>query len=63
MSVATDAPSLDIAYKLIEFAGKGRMKLSAHKATTPGRKQIYRQTAGGLAVRDVVARREKAARE
>ena len=59
MSVATNAPSLDIAYKLTEFAGMGRMKLSAHKTTTPGRKQIYRQTAGGLAVRDVVARRDE----
>ncbi len=59
MSVAADAPSLDIAYKLTEFAGTGRMKLSAHKATTPGRKQIYRQTAGGFAARDVVARRDE----
>ena len=59
MSVAAGAPSLDIAYKLTEFAGTGRMKLSARKATTPGRKQIYRQTAGGFAARDVVARRDE----
>jgi nicotinate phosphoribosyltransferase len=59
MSVAADAPALDIAYKLTEFAGTGRMKLSSRKGTTPGRKQIFRQTADGVAVRDVVARRDE----
>ncbi len=59
MSVSADAPAVDIAYKLTEFAGSGRMKLSARKGTTPGRKQIFRQTADGFAVRDVVARRDE----
>ncbi len=53
MSVAADAPALDIAYKLIESAGSGRMKLSGRKGTTPGCKQIFRRMA------DVVARRDE----
>ena len=59
MSVAADAPALDIAYKLIEYAGSGRMKLSGRKGTTPGCKQIFRRMADGVAVRDVVARRDE----
>ncbi len=59
MSVSADAPCLDIAYKLTEFAGSGRMKLSTRKRTMPGRKQVFRRTAGGLAIGDVVARRDE----
>ena len=51
MGVSSDAPSLDAAYKLVEYDGKGRMKLSAGKATVPGRKQIFRMDGS----RDVVA--------
>ena len=47
MSVSSDAPALDIAYKLPEYAGRGRMKLSARKGTLPGRKQVFRRTADG----------------
>jgi len=58
MSVAADAPALDIAYKPTEFAESGRMKkLSGRKVTTPGRKQIFRQTADGVAAPDIVTRR------
>src|SRR5690606_14445410 len=39
---ATDKPALDVAYKLVEYAGLGRAKYSTNKATLPGRKQIYR---------------------
>ncbi len=56
MSVSADAPYLDLAYKLVEYAGTGRMKLSAEKATVPGRKQVFRIVEGGTVVRDVVAR-------
>ena len=59
MSVSADAPCLDIAYKLTEFAGSGRMKLSTRKETMPGRKQVFRQYAEGVAVRDIVARSEE----
>ncbi|HUJ29165.1 MAG TPA: hypothetical protein VLW85_24265 [Myxococcales bacterium] len=51
MGVSDDAPSLDAAYKLVEYDGKGRMKLSSGKATVPCRKQVFRSDEG-----DVVAR-------
>jgi nicotinate phosphoribosyltransferase len=55
MSVSGDAPSLDISYKLTEYAGAGRMKLSAGKTTLPGRKQVFRGEADGVATGDVIA--------
>jgi nicotinate phosphoribosyltransferase len=39
---SSDVPSLDCAYKLQEYAGIPRRKLSAGKATWPGRKQFWR---------------------
>ncbi len=54
LAVSTDAPYLDTAYKLAAYAGRGRMKLSASKRTWPGRKQIFRETRAGVAVRDVL---------
>jgi len=56
LSVSSDAPALDIAYKLTEYAGLGRMKLSAGKRSLPGRKQVYRHLEGGVAVGDTMAR-------
>jgi nicotinate phosphoribosyltransferase len=56
MSVSSDAPALDIAYKLTEYAGLGRMKLSPGKRSLPGRKQVYRHFEGGVAVGDTIAR-------
>ncbi len=56
MGVSSDAPSLDLAYKLTEYAGKGRLKLSASKPILPGRKQIFRLEEDGRAVRDILAR-------
>src|SRR6185312_8057126 len=44
LDASTDAPSLDCAYKLQEYAGKPRRKLSEGKATWPGRKQVWRRT-------------------
>ncbi len=40
--VSSDCPSLDCAYKLQEYQGKPRRKLSQNKSTLPGRKQIIR---------------------
>ncbi len=60
MSVSADAPCLDIAYKLTEYARVGRMKLSSLKSTMPGRKQVFRQESDGVAVRDVIARADEA---
>ena len=42
MGVSADAPSLDSAYKLVEYAGRPMLKLSEDKATEPGRKQVFR---------------------
>src|SRR5690606_1568650 len=42
LDVSNDAPALDCAYKLQEFAGKPKRKRSEGKATWPGRKQVYR---------------------
>ncbi len=45
LDASTDAPTLDMVYKLQEYAGQPRRKRSEGKATWPGRKQIYRRTA------------------
>ncbi|MBZ5611894.1 MAG: nicotinate phosphoribosyltransferase [Acidobacteriia bacterium] len=56
LAVMADAPELDMAYKLVEYAGLGRLKLSAKKVLYPGRKQVFRQIEGGRMVRDVIGR-------
>jgi nicotinate phosphoribosyltransferase len=40
---SADAPALDCAYKLQEYAGLPRRKRSTGKATWPGRKQFWRR--------------------
>ena len=40
---SSDAPYLDCAYKLQEYAGQPRRKRSEGKATWPGRKQVFRR--------------------
>jgi nicotinate phosphoribosyltransferase len=42
LDVSADAPYLDCAYKIQEYAGQPRRKRSAGKSTWPGRKQVYR---------------------
>jgi nicotinate phosphoribosyltransferase len=42
LTTSSDAPALDCAYKLEEYAGLARRKRSAGKVTWPGRKQIWR---------------------
>jgi nicotinate phosphoribosyltransferase len=48
LGVSADAPYLDTVYKLVEYDGQPTMKLSAAKITAPGRKQVWRGTAGDL---------------
>jgi nicotinate phosphoribosyltransferase len=43
LDVSADAPYLDCAYKIQEYAGTPRRKRSEGKATWPGRKQVFRQ--------------------
>jgi nicotinate phosphoribosyltransferase len=46
LDASIDAPSLDCAYKLQEYAGRPRRKLSEGKVTWPGRKQVWRSFGG-----------------
>ncbi|HVM99293.1 MAG TPA: nicotinate phosphoribosyltransferase [Caulobacteraceae bacterium] len=42
LTTSFDAPALDCAYKLEEYAGVARRKRSSGKETWPGRKQVWR---------------------
>ncbi len=51
LGVSADAPALDMVYKLVEYAGRGRTKLSTDKQLLAGRKQVFRRAAGDLIAR------------
>ncbi len=56
LTTSDDAPALDCAYKLQEYAGRARRKRSEGKATWPGRKQVYRRySPDGIIAADTVA--------
>jgi nicotinate phosphoribosyltransferase len=56
LTTSSDAPALDCAYKLQEYAGIARRKRSIGKATWPGRKQVWRSFgADGRMTGDVLA--------
>ena len=60
MGVSSDAPFLEIAYKLVEYAGRPRLKLSSGKVSLVGQKQIFRiLAADGQFVRDVIGLRHE----
>jgi nicotinate phosphoribosyltransferase len=59
MGVSDDAPVLDIAYKLAEYGGEGRTKLSRNKPILPGRKQVFRQEKDGTTIGDVIGRADE----
>ncbi len=55
LDVSSDAPALDMAYKLEAYAGRPRRKSSPGKATWPGAKQVYRErNSSGEYLRDRV---------
>jgi nicotinate phosphoribosyltransferase len=56
LAVMEDASHLDMAYKLVEYGGKGRLKLSTRKVLHPGRKQVFRQVENGRMIGDVIGR-------
>ena len=56
MGISTDVPDLDMAYKLAEYAGHGRLKLSSGKPILPGRKQVFRRSEGGQFTGDTIGR-------
>jgi nicotinate phosphoribosyltransferase len=55
VGTAADAPFLDSAYKLVEYAGRPVTKLSAGKGYPPGPKQVWRRSGAA----DVLARRDE----
>ncbi len=61
MGVSADAPYLDIAYKLVDYDGRPKMKLSEGKVTYPGKKQVFRKfdEGSGRWAGDVVGLREE----
>ncbi|HEU5320047.1 MAG TPA: nicotinate phosphoribosyltransferase [Methylomirabilota bacterium] len=60
MTVSADAPYFDMAYKLVRYAGRDVLKLSAGKATWTGEKQVYRRRdGGGWFAGDVIALRDE----
>lgn len=65
LDISEDAPSLDMVYKLEEYAGIARRKRSKGKATWPGRKQVWRtrDAAGRLAGDRVALEDERPAGE
>ena len=55
LAVSDDAPAGDFTYKLVEYKGQPRLKMSAGKASTPGRKQIFRAlNSAGESIGDLV---------
>jgi nicotinate phosphoribosyltransferase len=61
VGVSADAPCADCAYKLVEYAGRPVLKLSAKKQTLPGPKQVFRRHGpDGRMLYDVVARAAEA---
>ncbi len=60
MGVSADAPWFDTAYKLVEYNGRQVLKLSTGKASSPGKKQIFRFTGQqGRLLKDVIALRHE----
>jgi nicotinate phosphoribosyltransferase len=54
LDTSEDAPYLECAYKLMDYAGKPRMKKSHGKATMPGRKQVFRRFEKGVMTGDTL---------
>ena len=62
LDVSSDAPALDMAYKLEEYARQPRRKSSPGKATWPGVKQVYRERGSSAEyLRDRIVRLEERA--
>jgi nicotinate phosphoribosyltransferase len=62
IGTSSDTPMLDMAYKLVEYAGIGRLKLSTGKQSLVGPKQVWRQyDADGSLAGDVIASRDEPA--
>ena len=59
---AEDAPVLDMSYKLVQFDGRPKLKLSEGKRTIVGAKQLWRRIdTTGLYAEDMISGREEPA--
>jgi nicotinate phosphoribosyltransferase len=59
MGVSSDAPYLDMAYKMVEYAGRPVLKLSPGKETLVGKKQVFRFfSPSGKMRKDVIGLRD-----
>lgn len=54
LDTSADRPYLECAYKLTEYAGEPRRKRSEHKASWPGRKQVWRKLDNGRMAGDTI---------
>jgi nicotinate phosphoribosyltransferase len=60
LGMSADAPVLDMAYKLVEYQGVPRLKLSTGKQTLVGAKQVWRRRGeDGRFTEDVIATRDE----
>jgi nicotinate phosphoribosyltransferase len=60
MGTSADAPWMDMAYKLVEYDGAPVLKLSTGKASSPGRKQVFRTRDGsGNFLQDTIGLRDE----
>jgi nicotinate phosphoribosyltransferase len=60
VGMSADAPVLDMAYKIVDYAGNPCLKLSEGKETLPGPKQVYRRRgADGRYAGDRIAARDE----
>jgi nicotinate phosphoribosyltransferase len=59
LDVSADAPSLDMAYKLVRFDGRDVLKLSAGKETWVGGKQVVRWLDGAGRLAETLALEEE----
>jgi nicotinate phosphoribosyltransferase len=60
MGVSADAPYLDMAYKLVKYAGRPVLKLSPEKKTLASDKQVFRlATQTGKMKKDIIALKDE----
>ena len=54
LDTSEDAPYLECAYKIVEYAGEPRLKNSQDKQTLPGRKQVLRRFQDNVMAGDTI---------
>ena len=60
MGVSADAPTVDMAYKMVSYCGNPVMKLSEGKVSLPAEKQVFRiKDSSGQMTEDIIAGRDE----